>query len=39
MTELEYWRKRAELAEKALFTNEVIDWRNWAEFKKLEPKK
>lgn len=28
-----YWKKRAELAEKALLTNEVQDWKNWQMFK------
>lgn len=37
--ELTYWRKRTELAEKALLTNEVQDFRNWQQWKKLEPKK
>jgi hypothetical protein len=39
MTELEYYKERTRLAEKALLTNEVQDWRNWQEWKKLEPKK
>ena len=37
--QLEYWKRRAELAEKAFLQNEVQDWKNWQEWKKLEPKK
>ncbi len=37
--QLQYWKRRTELAEKALSSNEIQDFRNWQEWKKLEPKK
>ena len=39
LNELSYYKERTCLAEKALLTNEVQDFRNWQEWKKLEPKK
>jgi len=39
MTELEYYKERTRLAEKALLTGEIQDFRNWQQWKKLEPKK
>lgn len=39
LNELSHYKERTRLAEKALSSNEIQDFRNWQQWKKLEPKK